>query len=109
MYVSSRYVIGESRTFRPFAQLDLGYGFGIATRRFDFDSVYNFNGRVYCQLHLGTTISNYRNYNLQLSLNLLYQGTSGNISGFDFNFDNAFESDFDLNFIRPGVTLGIVF
>ena len=109
VYVSSRYVIGESITFKPFLQLDLGYGFGIATDRFDFNSDFSFNGGAYGQLHLGTTIANYRNYNMQLSLNLLYQGTSGNISGFDFNFNNQFQSSFDLNLIRPGFTLGIVF
>lgn len=109
VYVSSRYVIAESMTFKPFAQLDVGYGFGIATDRFGFDSEYNFNGGPYGQLHVGTTIANRRKYNMQLSLNLLYQRTSGNITGFDFNFGNPFESDFNLSIIRPGFTVGIVF
>ena len=109
VHVSSRYVFKESKTIKPFVQLDLGYGFGIATERFDFDATYNFNSGVYGQFQLGTTIANRQNYNMQLSLNLLYQRTGGTINGFDFNFGNRFESDFDLDLIRPGFTLAVVF
>jgi len=109
LHASLRYVFKESKTLKPFVQLDLGYGIGIDTERFDFNSEYDFNGGIYSQLHFGTTLANRQNYNMQLSLNLLYQNTSGNIRGFDFNLREPFESNFDLDLIRPGFTIAVVF
>lgn len=109
LHASSRYVFKESKTLKPFLQLDLGYGVGLDTERFGFSSEYDFNGGVYGQLQFGTTLANRQNYNIQLSLNLLYQTVSGNIRGFDFNFGDPFESNFDLDLIRPGFTIAVVF
>lgn len=109
VHLSSRYILTESKSLKPYVHLDLGYGFGISTDRFDFNSQYSFNSGAYGQVQLGTTIANRKNYNMQLSLNLVYQKTSGIINGFDFNFDTPFESVFDLTLVRPGFTIGVVF
>jgi len=109
LHATSRYILAESKSMKPFVQLDLGYGIGIETDRFDFNSEYNFNSGLYGQFQLGATIANRQDYNIQLSLNLVYQKTSGTIRGFDFNFNDQFESNFDLTLIRPGFTVAVVF
>ena len=109
VYVSSRYVFSGAKTLKPFVQLDLGYGLGINTSRFDFNGDYRFEGGAYSRIQFGTSIANRLSYNMTLSFSLLYQKTGGNIRGIDFVFGDPFESVFDLTIIRPGLSFGMAF
>lgn len=108
LYGYSRYYFNE-KVFRIYSSAKLGYG--ISTNRdpfLQFNTVNNYGGGLFGQIGVGVHIANRKKIKALIELNGTYQHTSGHYEALDFN-GLPVSSDYNIHFLRPGLTVGIEF
>jgi hypothetical protein len=108
IYGYSRYYFSD-KVFRLYTSGKLGYG--ISTNHhpsFQFNTSNDYGGGLFGQLGIGLHIANRKKIKAMIELNGTFQHTSGHYEALDFN-GLPVSSDYNIHFLRPGLTVGIEF
>lgn len=108
-----RYYFNTDKT-KYYTALRLGYGLSLDLgEEFPNDQNNHYDGGVTGQVSLGVHFASRRKWRFLVEANLGYQKTSGRINTFDWNQPNwtnfPITIEYDITFIRPGISVGIEF